>query len=95
MQHKSVVRKRVVGLTGEGPLASGAEVKAGEASIGSVGSVAGGHALGLVRLDRALEARAKGQALTAGEAVVTVDPDVLDRYAAATGKGTGTEGAGA
>ena len=41
MQNKTVVRKRVVRSSGAAPLASGAEVKAGEAAIGKVGSMAG------------------------------------------------------
>ena len=59
MQNRGNVRKRVVPIEGEGPLASGAEVKVGAAAIGTVGSVAGRLALALLRLDRAAEAKAK------------------------------------
>ena len=65
MQNRGNVRKRVVPIDGEGPLASGAEVTAGTAAIGTVGSVSGRSALALLRLDRAAEAKAKGQILTA------------------------------
>ncbi len=76
MQNRGNVRKRVVPIEGEAPLASGAEIKAGAASIGTVGSVAGRLALALIRLDRAAEAKAKGQALTAdGVAVTLRKPD--------------------
>jgi folate-binding Fe-S cluster repair protein YgfZ len=39
---------------------------AGVATIGTLGSVAGTRALGLIRLDRAAEALAKGEPLLAG-----------------------------
>jgi tRNA-modifying protein YgfZ len=68
MQHRAHVRKRVVPIDviGAGNLQSGSEVLAGTAAIGKVGSVAGGQALALLRLDRAAEAKAKGEPLTAG-----------------------------
>ena len=72
MEHRANVRKRVVPVDGEAPLTPGAEVKAGAATIGSIGSVAGTRALTLVRLDRAAEAKAKGEALTAGGVVITL-----------------------
>ncbi len=76
MQNRASVRKRVVPIEGEAPLTPGAEVKAGAAAIGSVGSVAGRLALALVRLDRAAEATAKGQVLTAdGVPVALRKPD--------------------
>ena len=80
MQNKTVVRKRVARVTGASPLASGAEVKAGEAVIGSVGSVVGNRALAMLRLDRVVEALDKGQAITAGGIALTIDPEMLVRY---------------
>jgi hypothetical protein len=65
MKHKGTVRKRVVPVEAEAPLRSGAPIMAGEAEIGSIGSVAGARGLALIRLDRAAEASAKGQALLA------------------------------
>ena len=72
MQNRANIRKRVVPVAGEAPLAPGAEVKAGAAVIGAVGSVAGTQALALVRLDRAAEAMAKGETLTAGGVAITL-----------------------
>jgi folate-binding protein YgfZ len=72
MQNRANVRKRVVPVEGQAPLTTGAEVKAGEAIIGTIGSVAGKQALALARLDRAAEAKAKGQALTAGGVALTL-----------------------
>jgi len=67
MQHRAHVRKRVVPVDGEAPLTSGADIMVGAAAvIGRIGSAAGTHALGFLRLDRAAEATAKGEVLTAG-----------------------------
>ena len=78
MENKSVVRKRVVGVTGAG-LASGVEVRLGEVTIGSVGTVAGQQGLALVRLDRVVEALDGGLMLSAGGQPVVVDPAAVDR----------------
>lgn len=73
MQHRSSARKRVVPLDGAEPLQPGADVKAGEAVIGAVGSVADKRGLALVRLDRVGEALGKGQPIAAGGVPVTVN----------------------
>ena len=74
MQHRAHVRKRVVPIdaVGAADLQSGAEVMAGAAAIGKVGSVAGRQALALLRLDRAAEAKAKGEPLTAGGVAIAL-----------------------
>jgi len=72
MQNRASVRKRVVPVVGDAPLKAGAEVVAGAAVIGTVGSAAGAHALALVRLDRAAEAAAKGDRLMAGGVVIAL-----------------------
>jgi tRNA-modifying protein YgfZ len=82
MQHKTVVRKRVVRIEGVAPLVEGSEVVAGDAVIGRVGSVDGTHGLALVRLDRALEARRNGVTLVAAGISIVVDAAVLDVFAA-------------
>jgi folate-binding protein YgfZ len=68
MQHRAHVRKRVVPVEAAGPgeLRPGAEIAVGTAVIGTVGSVSGRRALAMLRLDRAAEAKAKGQPLTTG-----------------------------
>ena len=72
MQNRASIRKRVVPVAGEAPLTPGAEVMAGAAAIGAIGSVAGMRALALVRLDRAGEAIAKGETLTAGGVAIAL-----------------------
>ncbi len=72
MQHRGTARKRIVQVRAERPLAAGAAVTAGEATIGSIGSICGPKGLATVRLDRAHEAMVKGIPLMAGEAVVEI-----------------------
>jgi folate-binding Fe-S cluster repair protein YgfZ len=66
------VRKRVIPVTGEAPLTMGAEITAGTATIGSIGSVSGRQALALLRLDRAAEAEARGEPLRAGGVTIAL-----------------------
>jgi folate-binding protein YgfZ len=79
MQHRGSVRKRIVPVEGDAPLNPGAEIRAGAAVIGSIGSVADKDALALVRLDRAEEAISKGEALRAdGVAIRLRKPDWVE-----------------
>lgn len=67
MEHRGTARKRIVGVEGEGVLPPpGAEIFAGSAPIGALGSVDGQSGLALIRLDRAEEAKAQGITLRAG-----------------------------
>lgn len=85
MQHKTVVRKRIVRVTGASSLPEGVviTIPATGAEIGRIGSVDGDRALAMLRLDRALEARIKGQQLVAAGVAIEVDPDTLGAYEAA------------
>jgi len=82
MQNKTVVRKRVMPVRWLQPVAPGAEVKAGEAVIGTVGSSASRSGLAMVRIDRVAEALDKAQPLTAGGIAIEPDPDTIARYRA-------------
>ncbi|PPD28026.1 MAG: folate-binding protein [Hyphomicrobium sp.] len=79
MENKSVIRKRVTGVSGSG-LARDVDIKMGDVTIGTVGSVADQNGLALVRLDRVVEAIDGGLALTAGGAPIAIDADAIDRY---------------
>jgi tRNA-modifying protein YgfZ len=83
MQNKTVVRKRIAKVVGEASLETGAIVLHGTGEIGRVGSVDQTHGLAMIRLDRALEAAERGEALTAGGVRLTVDPAELVAYKAA------------
>jgi tRNA-modifying protein YgfZ len=65
MQHRATARKRIAIVEGDAALQSSAEITAGQSTIGTIGSVAGSRGLALVRLDRAEEAKAKGETFTA------------------------------
>jgi tRNA-modifying protein YgfZ len=79
-ENKAVVRKRVVRLTSAAELMPGADVAAGAAVIGKVGSVAGQQGLALVRLDRVTDALDAGIPVTSGGAPVSIDPEAVARY---------------
>lgn len=70
MQHRGLVRKRVVKVALDGVAAPGAEIRADDKAIGVLGGVAGGQGLATVRLDRAEEA--KGQAMMAGHTRISL-----------------------
>ena len=81
MQHKTVVRKRVVQVSGSAPLAADHPViTAGQAEIGRLGSVDGSRALALIRLDRVAEAIDKCDEIRAGGVALTVDATTLAAY---------------
>ncbi|GAC1332081.1 MAG: folate-binding protein YgfZ [Beijerinckiaceae bacterium] len=61
MEHRGTTRKRVVrlGFPGVAP-APGAEIRAGDVLLGTMGSSTGGQGLAMVRLDRAADAKSAG-----------------------------------
>lgn len=80
MQHRATVRKRIVRVTGEADLpASRPVIKTSDVVIGQLGSVAGKQGLAMLRLDRAIEAIDKGEAITADGISLNVDADMLAR----------------
>ena len=80
MQNKTVVRKRIVKVSGAASLKSGADILFGGVPIGKTGSVDGLAALAMLRLDRAVEALDKGVPLTSIGVAVRVDPVALQNY---------------
>jgi folate-binding protein YgfZ len=79
MQHRGTARTRTVRVLLEGAAPEpGTAVLAGEKSVGTVGSAADGHALALIRIDRASEALEAGLPLTAGGLSIRIaEPDEL------------------
>ncbi len=80
MEHRGTARKRIVPIVGDAPLTSGAEVKAGDVVIGSVGSVSGKRGLAMIRLDRAHEFSSNGIGLTAGGKSVRIELPAWARF---------------
>lgn len=77
MKRRATTRKKFCRLRVEGA-APGDAVVSGDIEVGTVRASANGHALALLRLDRALEAAAKGATLTvAGRQAVLDPPDWL------------------
>jgi tRNA-modifying protein YgfZ len=77
MERRNTARTRVVSVTFDGVAPSaGAEVVAGEKSVGTIGSTVDGRGLALLRLDRAEDALAAGHPLKAGDVTLhLVKPD--------------------
>ena len=82
MQHKTVVRKRVVRIEGESALTSGSEVTHNGMVFGRVGSVDGRKGLALLKLDRYAEAFAAGDTVMAGATPIHVHDADIERYRA-------------
>jgi len=72
MQHRGTAKKRIVPVSGDKPLTAGVEIRAGDSSVGMLGSVSGKRGLAMVRLDRAAKALANGTGLMAGDMAVTL-----------------------
>lgn len=75
MKRRATTRKKFCPVVFDGePPPYGTPVRAGEADLGSIRTGVAGRAIALLRLDRALDAREKGQPLSAGEKPVRLDP---------------------
>lgn len=72
MQHRGTARKRIVIVEADNPLQTGVAIMAGQANIGTIGSVAGHRGLALVRLDRVEEMQRKGEQITAAGTALTI-----------------------
>ena len=73
MQHRGTARKRIVPVVSQDKLPEpGAEILAGTAVIGSLGSTAGNRGLAMIRLDRAADAKEKGEPLLAGATPIEI-----------------------
>lgn len=80
MQNKTIVRKRAIKVSGTAPLEPNSEIFLGDISAGRVGTVAGTHAIAMLRLDRALDAEQKEQLLIAAGIAIDPDEDAVNRY---------------
>jgi folate-binding protein YgfZ len=79
MQHRGTARTRTVRVLLDGPAPEvGSAITAGDKTVGTIGSAADGHALALMRIDRAGEALEAGIPLTAGGLSVRIaEPEEL------------------
>jgi folate-binding Fe-S cluster repair protein YgfZ len=73
MKHRGTARRRALIAKGGSSLpASGTPVTAGGREIGTLGSVVGGDALAIVRIDRVKEAIDAGTPVLAGDVPITL-----------------------
>jgi folate-binding protein YgfZ len=82
MQNKTVVRKRIVKVSGNASLESNTEIFLGDIPVGRIGTVDSTGAIAMLRLDRVLESEKKNEPLTAGGVVIIPEEDAVDRYRA-------------
>jgi len=80
MQHKTVVRKRVVRITAEGALNPGSDITVKGIVIGRTGSVDGRSGLALIRLDRYAEATKAHDDVLAGDTRIRIHEADMARY---------------
>jgi folate-binding protein YgfZ len=74
MRHRGTARRRIVAVAGDSDLpAPGADIMAGDRSVGRLGSSAQGSGIALVRLDRVREALDARVQLKAGTAPISVN----------------------
>lgn len=74
MEHRGTARKRIVPVVANTPLPSGRpDIKAGDVTIGTLGSTHANRGLALIRLDRAADMKAKGQELTSAGIPVEIE----------------------
>ncbi len=74
MQHRGTARRRLLIVRASSPLpAPGTPVTVDGRPIGTLGSVAGGNGLAIVRIDRAKEAIDAGTTISAGDVAVTLE----------------------
>jgi len=73
MQHRGTARRRVLIVQAAGPLpASGADILAGERSVGALGTTVGQRGLAVARIDRVKDAMDAGTPLTAAGVPLTL-----------------------
>jgi tRNA-modifying protein YgfZ len=82
MQNKSVVRKRIIKISGDAPITVGVDILLGDIQAGRIGTVDGREAIAMLRLDRVLEAEQKNLKLTADGIAITPEGDAVNRYRA-------------
>jgi folate-binding protein YgfZ len=81
MQHRGTARRRVLIATGATMITPRAPIEAAGKVIGETGSAIGTQALALVRIDRASEAMAAGETITANGVALTLATPPGARFA--------------
>jgi folate-binding protein YgfZ len=73
MHHRGIAKTRIAAVDSSAPLTErGAEIRAGDVPVGTLGSMDGTKGIAMVRLDRAEEAARAGVSLRVGEVELTL-----------------------
>jgi folate-binding protein YgfZ len=88
MHHRGTAKTRIAAIEASAPLDTGAEIRAGEFPVGTLGSMDGTHGIALLRLDRLEEAARHGIPLRVGETILTARTPVWASYTVPSGKVT-------
>lgn len=87
MHHRGTAKTRIAAIEASAPLdAGGAEIRAGEFPVGTLGSMDGTHGIALLRLDRLEEAARHGIPLRVGETIITARTPPWASYSVPSGK---------
>ncbi len=73
MHHRGIAKTRITAVDSGAPLTErGAEIRAGDVPVGTLGSMDGTKGIAMIRLDRAEEAARAGVPLRVGEVALTL-----------------------
>lgn len=87
MHHRGTAKTRIAAVEASTPLdIGGAEIRAGEFPVGTLGSMDGTHGIALLRLDRLEEAARHGIPLRVGDTIITARTPPWASYSVPSGK---------
>ena len=87
MHHRGIAKTRIAAIEASAPLdLTGAEIRAGEFPVGTLGSMDGTHGIAMLRLDRLEEAARHGIPLRVGDTILTARTPPWASYSVPSGK---------
>jgi folate-binding protein YgfZ len=87
MHHRGTAKTRIAAIEASAPLdVGGAEIRAGEFPVGTLGSMDGTHGIAMLRLDRLEEAARHGIPLRVGDTIITARTPPWASYSVPSGK---------
>ena len=88
MHHRGTAKTRIAAIEASTPLdLGGAEIRAGEFPVGTLGSMDGTHGIAMLRLDRLEEAARHGIPLRVGDTILTARTPPWASYSVPAGMG--------
>ena len=87
MHHRGIAKTRIAAIEASAPLDTvGAEIRAGEFPVGTLGSMDGTRGIAMLRLDRIDEAARHGIPLRVGDTIITARTPPWASYSVPSGK---------